>query len=299
MNKNKLLWAGGVALALTFAVIQFIPSPPVIIPATLPLDQRAVHRHLNFEGIYNFRDLGGYTTYDDRRVKWGTLYRSGSLHGASPSDLHWLSELNLHTLVDFRSAAEKAEEPDRLPEPNNIEVVEIPAMDNGDDSMANEIMTRIKEGSLGEIDPHELMIEGNRQFPTTFNPEYSQFIRTVLAADGKPVLWHCSAGKDRAGFGAAILLRLLGVSQEQVMADYMLSKQYSLAARKNQIRMLRLFKGEETADKLQVLMGVEPEWLQAAFDTIDERYGNFDGYVRQGLGLSEQEVSRLRSLLLE
>ena len=72
-----------------------------------------------------------------------------------------------------------------------------------------------------------------------------------------------------------------------------------LDARKRDLFLLRLFKGAEAADKLAVIMGVEPEWLQAGFDQIDADYGNFDGYVREGLGLSEQDVARLKSLLLE
>ncbi len=121
----------------------------------------------------------------------------------------------------------------------------------------------------------------------------------MLAAEGEPVLWHCSAGKDRAGFAAAILLRILGVEADVVVQDYALSKQYALDARKRDLFLLRLFKGDEAADKLAVIMGVEPEWLQAGFDQIDADYGNFDGYVREGLGLSEEDVARLKDLLLE
>ena len=83
------------------------------------------------------------------------------------------------------------------------------------------------------------------------------------------------------------------------MQDYLTSKAYALEARKRDIFLLRLFKGDMVADKLTRIMGVEPEWLEAAFRQIDADYGDFDTYVREGLGLTEDDISRLRAALLE
>lgn len=289
-----LLGAGLLALA----VIQFIPGPPLVIPAELPAADRAGHRHLAFEGIDNFRDLGGYPTASGATVKWGVLYRSGMLAEASRADLAGLERLNLRYLIDFRSAPEKAAEPDRLPEARAFTVVEIPTLDGGDDTVAADIMRRIDEGDFEDFDPDAMMLEANRAFATDFLPQYTEFFQTVLAADGAPVLWHCTAGKDRAGFAAAALLRLLGVPRNVIVSDYMLSREHALAARRTQLRLLRLFKGDAAADKLETMMGVEEAWIEAAFSTIDERWGSFDNYVREGLGLSEADVARLRANLL-
>ena len=299
MNRKKLTAAGLALFLLTIGIIQFIPSPPVNIPAQLPAEQREASRVLNFEGIHNFRDIGGYPTVDGRTVKWGVLYRSGTLHEASRSDLNYLQQLNLHTMVDFRSTAEKEEEPDQLPDPVGFQVVEIPTLDGGDNSVANEIMARIDSGDFSDFEPESFMLEANRHFASRFTPQFRQFLQTVLDANGEPVLWHCSAGKDRAGFASAILLRILGVDADVVVQDYTLSKQYALDARKRDLMLLRLFKGAEAADKLAVIMGVEPEWLRAGFDQIDADYGSFDNYVREGLGLSDRDVAELRVLLLE
>ena len=143
------------------------------------------------------------------------------------------------------------------------------------------------------------MEQANRQFANEFTPQFRQFIHEVLDANGAPVLWHCTAGKDRTGFAAAILLRILGVPQDIVMQDYMASKALALESRKNQIRMLRLFKGDETADKIAVLLGVEQSWLEAAFAQIDATWGSFDNYVAQGLQLSPADIGRLKENLLE
>ena len=299
MNKKRILsWSLAVAI-IAVAVIQFIPGEPLVVPAELPPAQRADHRLLNFEGIANFRDLGGYRTEDGRTLKWGHLYRSGKLADASRSDQAGLKRLDLHTLVDFRSELEKTEEPDQLPDSPGFEVKEIPVLDDGNEAMVNEIRERIETGNFEGFDPAASMEEANRQFADQFTPQYREFMHTILDADGQPVLWHCTAGKDRAGFAAAILLRTLGVPRETVMADYMFSLQPSLEAGRKQLLMLKLFKGQEAADTVKVMMGVEPAWLEAGFDQIERRWGSFDNYVRNGLQLTPDEVRQLRDTLLE
>ena len=299
MNKKKLFWSAFTVLVIIFGVIQFVPSPPLVIPAQLPEAQREAHRLLNFQGIANFRDMGGYRTGDGKQVKWGTLYRAGAFTGSSDTDLRGLQQLNLVTLIDFRSSAEKEEEPNRLPDPTGFSVVEIPTLDDGNKALVGEVMERIDSGNFEGFDPNLAMIKANRQFASSFTPQFRQFIRTVLDADGAPVVWHCSAGKDRTGFAAAILLRILGVPNDVVMQDYMASKEHALEARRSQLLLLRVFKGEEAADKLAIMMGVEQAWLEAAFAEIDARWGSFDNYVSEGLGLSSSDVARLRSNLLE
>ena len=297
-HMKKLAWTAFAICALGVAAIQFVPGPALVIPAHLPIEQRSEHRVLNFEGINNFRDLGGYATEDGRQVKWGVLYRSGNLAHASRADLQGLTALELATLIDFRSSVEKEEEPNVLPEPTPFQVVEIATLDGGDMTVAQDIMQRIEDGNFEGFDPDTVMIEANRAFATVFTPQFSQFLHTVADAEGAPVMWHCTAGKDRTGFAAAFLLRILGVDENTIMADYMESKEHSLAARKSELFLLRLFKGEEAADKLAIIMGVEEAWLEAAFTAITEHWGSFDNYVSEGLELSPEQIEQLRDNLL-
>jgi len=299
LSKKKVFWSAFAVLLAIFAIIQFVPSAPLLIPAQLPPEQRAAHRLLNFEGIANFRDLGGYANEQGQQVKWGVLYRSGTFAHSSRADLQGLQQLQLATLVDFRSGGEKDEEPNQLPQPASFTVIEIPTLDEGNKALVGEVMERVESGNFDGFDPDQFMLEANRQFATEFTPQFRQFIHTVLDAGGKPVVWHCSAGKDRTGFASAILLRVLGVPQETVMRDYMESKQHALDARKNQLLLLRVFKGEEAADKLGIMMGVEEAWLRAAFAEIDARWGSFDNYVREGLQLSDNDIAQLQNQLLE
>lgn len=299
MQKKKIAWAGFAILLGAFAIIQFIPSAPLVVPVELPPDARQAHRLLNFEGINNFRDLGGYPTESGKQVKWGVLYRSATLADSTPGDLQNLSRLRLSTLIDFRSEAEKAEEPNRLPDPPGFRVVEIPTLDDGNKALVEELMARIESGDFDSFDPDQVMIQANRQFAGEFTPQFRQFIDTVLEADGDPLLWHCSAGKDRTGFASAILLRVLGVPEDVVLEDYLASQQHALDARRGQLLLLRLFKGEQAADKLTVMMGVDQTWLAAAFEEIDTRWGGFDAYVRDGLQLDQQDIARLQRVLLD
>lgn len=299
MSKKKVFWSAFAVLLAIFAIIQFVPSAPLLIPAQLPPEQRAAHRLLNFEGIANFRDLGGYANEQGQQVKWGVLYRSGTFAHSSRADLQGLQQLQLATLIDFRSGGEKEEEPNQLPQPASFTVVEIPTLDEGNKALVGEVMERVESGNFDGFDPDQFMLTANRQFATEFTPQFRQFIHTVLDAVGKPVAWHCSAGKDRTGFASAILLRVLGVPQETVMRDYMESKQHALEARKNQLLLLRVFKGEEAADKLAIMMGVEEAWLRAAFEEIDARWGSFDNYVSEGLQLTDRDIAKLRNQLLE
>ncbi len=298
MKQRLLAAAFGIGL-IAFAAIQFVPSAPVAVPAELPPAQREAHRVLNFDGIANFRDLGGYRTGDNRQVRWGRLYRAGTLGHASDHDLEQLQRLELEMLVDFRSAAEKAEEPNRLPPEPRFRQLAIPVLDDGNQAMVGELRAAIEEGDMSGFEPDHFMLSANRQFATEFTPQFREFIQSVQAADGKPVLWHCTAGKDRTGFASAILLRILGVPEAQVMADYLASGDRALDARRTDLLLLRLFKGEEAADKLGELLGVKATWLQAAFQEIDREWGSFERYVREGLQLDADDVSRLRTQLLE
>jgi protein-tyrosine phosphatase len=161
-----------------------------------------------------------------------------------------------------------------------------------------EIFERIESGNFEGFDPDATMMEANRQFATEFTPQFKQFIGEILQAKGAPVAWNCSAGKDRTGFAAAILLRILGVDEATVMRDYMASREPSLESRKSTLWFLRTLKGEEAANKLAVLMGVEEVWLQTGFEEIEKHWGSFDNYIRQGLGLTDRDIAQLRDTLL-
>lgn len=138
MSKKKIVGSIFIGALLVFGLLQLLPAAPLVLPAELPTAQREAHRLLNFQDIPNFRDLGGYTTNNGKQVKWGALYRTGTLTNASNADLKGLKALGLKTLIDLRSTAEKKEEPDRLPDPLTFTVVEIPVLDDANEAMVGD-----------------------------------------------------------------------------------------------------------------------------------------------------------------
>ncbi len=251
-------------------------------------------RRLDFSGAKNFRDLGGYRTCDGRTVRQGVLYRSGGLHKLTDADLKRLFALSLDRVIDFRSDYERELEPDR---DAKIRHVEIPIMD-ASTALIQESRDAFAQKIRG-IDPVKYMTESYTGFVKHFTPAFQKFFRELASAEGRPVLFHCTAGKDRTGFAAAVILRLLGVPQETVMEDYLLTNDYFFAGYKWNLMLARLMKGELFISVIKGFMRAEPYYLSAAFDTIEREYGLFENYICDGLGLSATDVERFQLAYLE
>ena len=254
-------------------------------------------RHLRFTGAKNFRDLGGYQAISGKLVRWGALYRSDSLNKLTNGDLKRLSALDLEWIVDFRSAKEKEMEPDRLPDHLVSRLVEIPILDRSTQiyqSSREEVVKQLKN-----IDPVQSLSGTNMELATIFNAEMRKFMEVLLSANGRPVLFHCTAGKDRTGFAAAILLRTLGVPQDVVMQDYLLTNQYFYAAHRRNIFLLRVLKGKQIADVVSGMIRADPAYLSAGFKAIDQNYSSFENYIHEALGLTIQEMDCLKTMYLE
>lgn len=256
------------------------------------------NRVLPFQGLVNFRDLGGYPTVEGRKTKWNRLYRSGHLAKATRQDLQALSQLGIHTLVDFRSDQERERKPDLLPPGDKIRVVSLPIQEEGQPPLAPEIRKLVKERKLKGHDPSEKMREMYRQLAADFPDAYRQFFQALLDAAGRPVLWHCSAGKDRAGFAAALTLKLLGVDDQVVMQDYLLSREHTHFNRR-QILTVGLMRGPRAARFVNRMNDVDQSWLKTAYQTVDQTWGDFNQYVKKALGLSFGDINQLREYYLE
>jgi protein-tyrosine phosphatase len=254
-------------------------------------------RHLDFSGAKNFRDLGGYQTVDGRTIRWGLLYRSDGLLRLTDADLQRLTSLGLERVIDFRSEYEKTLEQDRLPMNTTIQRVEIPILDASTKAVAESREEFVKK--IKTIDSAKFMLETYVGFVTQFTPEFGRFFRELTAAEGRPVLFHCTAGKDRTGFAAALLLRVLGVPQGTVLEDYLLTNDYFFAGYKWNLMLARLVKGKRFSDALKGFMCAEARYFSAAFDTIERKYGSFELYIRDGIGLSAADVERFKAIYLE
>jgi protein-tyrosine phosphatase len=251
------------------------------------------YRLLPMDGSYNTRELGGYKTKDGKFVKWGVLYRSDKLSNLSSTDEQYLQNLGIKRIVDFRSIAEKTEDPDIIPK--GIDYVEMPIAVDG--AMRPQIEAILK-GETNK-DMKSFLIEANKELITDYADVYSKFLKDLIANKG-PTLFHCTAGKDRAGFAAAITLIALGVSKDDVISDYMKTNAFTadrIDQMIGQIELMSLYQVD--AEIMRPLLGVEQEYIETAFQTAEETYGSLENYIKVGLSISDSEIQELRSLLLE
>jgi protein-tyrosine phosphatase len=254
-------------------------------------------RHLHLEGAPNFRDLGGYATEDGHRVRWGLFFRSDNLAHLTDADLERMRELGLRLVCDFRGADERAEEPDRLPAEDPPAVAELEISDPSFSGAA--LRESITSGHL-DVDLREVLIEANRLFATRFAPQYAAMFDRITRRENLPALVHCTAGKDRAGFASALILRTLGVPMETVTEDFLLTNHYTAEKIERTlltIRVVSLFRIDP--EQVRPVLGVEPAYLEAAFGAIDARWGSFDAYRRDALGLDDDRLAAFRGLALE
>lgn len=252
-------------------------------------------------GVRNFRDVGGLPTTDGRRVRYGVLFRSGHLAHATAEDAAFLSSLGLHTIFDFRNAADqKLEGPDvELPGVRNVN---LPLSDPADGA---EFWQMVRDGDLDQLRAilddgkgAARMIASYRKIVTERTAEHARVLRD-LAGDSVPALMHCAAGKDRAGISMAVTLLALGVERDAIVADYLES-----GAEHRRYKVRRSGSAEtaytpEVMELLNPLFDARAEYLEAAFASIEETWGDVDTYLARGLGLSPDSRERLRARLLD
>lgn len=288
-----------VLAALVFAACSTaLPPDQRLLPRDRPVAERDAGRRVPLEGAHNFRDLGGYETTDGKRVKWGVLYRSDALGDLSDDDVRTLERLQLERVVDFRSEVEREREADRLPEDPGPEVSWTPI--EGDALDPHEIQRLIISGEAEEATMSQLLVDANEAFVTQFGDVYSAFLKDLANGENLPTLFHCTAGKDRAGFGAALALMAAGVPRTTIMEDYLETNAYTADHTESRLRLIRwasLFRADP--DAIRPLFEARREYLQAAFDAIDENYGSTEAYLRDGLDIDAETHARLRANLLE
>ncbi|MGK5627577.1 tyrosine-protein phosphatase [Streptomyces sp. URMC 123] len=252
-------------------------------------------------GVRNFRDVGGLPTEDGRRVRHGVLFRSGHLAHATAEDAAFLGGLGLHTIFDFRNAADVALEGPDIPLPG-VRNVNLPL---SDPAHGAEFWKMVRDGALPELRAALADGKGARRMADTYRDiitrrtsEHSRVLH-ALAEDSVPALMHCAAGKDRAGLSIAVTLLALGVERDAIVADYLES-----AAPHRRYRMYRSDSSAdglspEVVELLTPLFDARAEYLAAAFSAIEETWGTTERYLTVGLAFGPADRERLRERLLD
>jgi protein-tyrosine phosphatase len=270
------------------------PRPYFLLRDSKGREIRIAERVLPLDGGSNFRDLGGYRTTDGAPVAWGRLYRSAVMAGLTPDDFQRLGALGIETVCDFRSTDERQRDPVTWPAGVQPTVL---ATDYGLDMGA--IAALFRSGPV-TADKTKAAMEGfYAEMPFTFAEQYARMMRQLV--DGKaPLAFNCSAGKDRTGLAAALLLTALGVPYETAVTDYLLSNETYRPrppVAGGDDPTARMF-ASMPKDALQALMGVDRRYLDASFKAIEAR-GGMDRYLADQLKLSPADLDTLRKRYLD
>lgn len=261
------------------------------------------------QGTQNTRDLGGYKTQGGKTVAYRRLIRSGELLSLTEQDKHILFEdYKVKTIIDFRTGLERAKKPD--PQYPGVENIfnpilseEIVGISTGEDSKAQDPLESFFNHAAGLRDnprPYIDQLYRDLIHNSFAADHYRAFFDHLLDRGALgAVLWHCSAGKDRAGFGTALLLTALGVDRKTVIADYVKTNE-CMKEEIDAITALALQRtgDEQTARAVRILDSVSGEYLEAAFAEIEDTYITVDAYLETALGLSQEKRLRLKEMYL-
>lgn len=258
-------------------------------------------RHVALEGADNVRDLGGYQTTDGFAVSAGLLLRGDGLSRLTDGDVERMSWLGVRTVIDFRTPGEVLSlGPDRLP--SSTVAVSFP-VSGGDLSDIYDLVAtgnaRRQHQALGEGRASEFMAGTYRSFVADPRLRETFGAAIALVSDGPgPLLFHCTGGKDRTGWMAAVILMALGVPRSEVMGNY-LESNVLLRASYQRLRNDLVKAGLLTdPELLRPVMEVTPSYLNAAFHEAETVYGSFESFLLRGLGIDPPHRRKLGDALL-
>ena len=244
---------------------------------------------IKFDGIMNARDLGGLRTAQGTAVKSGLLLRTARLHEASDCDISQIAAMGVRTIFDFRDPSETERTPDRtVPGAEEVKLPVLPEMPD----MTTDAVRYTPEGRLALFrEMYITMAESDISAAA-----YGKFFETLLQKPGAPVLWHCTQGKDRTGIASLLLLTALGVPEEDIRRDYMLSNDY-MQGEYEAVAASGI--GQEDLELLKIVFFVREENLNAYIAALTERYGGVMGYLLDKIGLSVCDISQMRKTYTE
>jgi len=243
-------------------------------------------REIKLEGAVNFRDLGGYPAYKGKETKWNKIFRAGDISKLTDNDLKKLELLNLSVDYDLRSSDESIKSKDRLPD--NVLRLEMTGAGKG---LNPENLLMIPDA----IDIKQIMLciyTDIKNLKTVYKPLFDQML--ALEND-KSLLFHCTAGKDRTGIGAALILTALDVSRELIIEDYLATNHY-WRSRKIFEEMLNQ-RGVPRKITDQAL-NADRGYINSMFEAIEAHFGSVCSFLSKEIGLTPKKLTVLRSLYL-
>lgn len=255
------------------------------------LTQATMCRFQPFDGAFNFRDAGGYKTESGQEVKRGVIFRSDALSGLTGQDLTRLASLRIGLLFDLRESSERERAPNRLPAAGRPDVINLPIWPVA----TTDVERAILEGSIREFSPTAgedgpdtpcAMRNFYRSYVRDRQQQWAAMLQRLSTGSTMQILIHCAGGKDRTGVGIALLLRALGVSEQIVLEDYLLT---NVAVD----QWIAVNHPDGLPAYFHSVMVADLSYLKASFTYIDTEWGSLDEYLRKGLGLSDLQRMKL------
>ena len=253
-------------------------------------------RTLMLPGAVNLRDFGGYATEDGRAVRRHHLYRSGALAHLSEEAQHAFADLGITLICDLRREEEKEEEPTPIfkHSPRQLEIPIFPGS-------ALRMSDQGEPAELTLAERIDFMVTINRELARDHAEDYARMFEALLEQQEGGFLVHCSAGKDRTGFACALILHALGVPEQTVLEDYLLTNSaldfegYILP------RLMARYGHEVVPDReaIMALAGVRPEYLRGAYEAIEAEFEGVEHYIEDAIGLDAGQRDILRARLLD
>jgi protein-tyrosine phosphatase len=249
--------------------------------------------HVQLEGIFNLRDLGGYATGDGRVVRTGCLFRSDELHALTEADLEVVAQLGIRVLFDLRNQFER----DLRPNPPFADVVvherQAPPRDTSGMTLEEKVAAGVPPAQADDDEFGDVYIA----LLTYLGKELGHIVELASDARDNPLLFHCVAGKDRTGITAAILLGLLGVPDETILDDYELTTELWTPKRMEQLGDL-IAEHELDAENLRLMVSARRPVLAKALRYLHDTWNTFDAYAMDALSVSPETIKTLRANLL-
>ena len=264
-----------------------------------------ISKQMKNDKVPNLRDIGGMTGAAGKKIRSGLLLRSEQLYHASEKDLAMLAQLPLKKIMDFRNPKEAAEKPD----PNmdgcvnlNLSIIDdstLVSWEQDKSAQGQKDIEKLKDdpdaGAKGMCEVYRNFV----RMPFS-RAQYARFLREILDTEDGAVLWHCTLGKDRCGWGSALVQSVLGVSREAIVADYM----YTNVCLKDEIAgmmamLQRMTANTSVGNAGTALVEAREEYIMAALDEAEKLYGSMEAFLKEGLGVDEAMINRFRERYLE
>lgn len=276
----KILFSFLVIICVFSCKTQPLSAPEYGKMTTLP--------EMDIEKVHNFRTVGNIKNKDGRTLKEGKFYRSANLFKLKKSSFKEMNNLGIKEIIDLRNSKEIAQKPDRLPE-GIIYKNESAFEDEGD--QLDQAKKLVLKGKVNGADANKRMLDFYREYVTE-NPEVIREIVTGILESDTPVLYHCTAGKDRTGIITALILTVLRFDKQTIYNDYLLSNNYReklVNRRLSLARNLHFIYPKLDIGVLEKLSWVETAYLDAAFNEITKKYGSIDAYIQQVLKINDDK----------